>query len=303
MYELKKISIPSGETIAYREAGAGKVNILLIHGNQSSSTIYNDFMKRYEDRAKIYAIDLAGFGESSYNNQHLKIEEWAKDVSEFMDAVGIENAIVVGHSAGGGVGLKLASDFSQKVAHLVLIASVGVKGFYLPKLDENFMPIPNEFARTYEEVSSHPSMLFVEKLINDKSREATRNMWDQSLYNLKSPDPEAYKIYIDEFFKERCFTDISVALCQFNITDEVTYKKGDGSISKITAPVTWIHGEKDLVVPFAIGENSVKYFQNEADFIPIKDAGHMVYNDCPDEFYGHIDKIVDKYLEEEKDAR
>lgn len=303
MYELKKISIPSGETIAYRVAGSGKVNILLIHGNQCSSTIYDDFMKRYEDRARVFAIDLAGFGESSYNNRHLKIEDWAKDVDEFMEFLGIESAIIVGHSAGGGVGLKLATDFSQRVDQLVLIASVGVKGFYLPKLDENFMPLANEFARTYEEVASHPSMLFVEKLINDKAREATRNMRDQSLYNLKSPNPEAYEIYIDEFFKERCFTDISVALCEFNITDEITYKKGDGSIAKITAPVIWIHGEKDLVVPFAIGENSVKYFPNEADFIPIKEAGHMVYNDCPDEFYAHIDKIVDKYLEEEKDAR
>ena len=296
MYELKKISIPSGETIAYREAGSGKANILLIHGNQCSSTIYDDFMKRYEDRARVFAIDLAGFGESSYNNRHLKIEDWAKDVDEFMEVLGIESAIVVGHSAGGGVGLKLATDFSQRIDQLVLIASVGVKGFYLPKLDKNFMPLANEFARAYEEVASHPSMLFVEKLINDKAREATRNMRDQSLYNLKSPNPEAYEIYIDEFFKERCFTDISVALCEFNITDEVTYKKGDGSIAKITAPVTWIHGGKDLVVPFAIGENSVKYFPNEADFIPIKDAGHMVYNDCPDEFYAHIDKIVDKYL-------
>lgn len=303
MYELKKISIPSGETIAYREAGAGKANILLIHGNQCSSTIYDDFMKRYEDRAKIYAVDLAGFGESSYNNQHLKIKDWAKDLDEFMDALDIESAIVVGHSAGGGVGLKLATDFGKRVDYLVLIASVGVKGFYLTKLDEKFMPIPNEFSRTYEEVASHPSMLFVEKLINDKDREATRNMWDQSLYNLKQPDPEAYEIYIDEFFKERCFTDISVALCEFNITDEVTYKKGDGSISKITSPVTWIHGEKDLVVPFVLGQNSVKYFPNEANFIPIKEAGHMVYNDYPDEFYGHIDQILDKYLEEDQDAR
>lgn len=303
MYQLKKISIPSGETIAYREAGSGKTNILLIHGNQCSSTIYHDFMKRYEDRAKVYAIDLPGFGESSYHNQHLKIEDWARDVDEFMEVLGIESAIVVGHSAGGGVGLKLATDFSKRVDHLVLIASVGVKGFYLPKLDENFMPLAGEFARTYEEVAGHPSMIFVENLIKAKSREETRNMWDQSLYNLKSPDPEAYETYIDEFFKERCFTDISVALCQFNITDEVTYEKGDESISKISAPVTWIHGEKDLVVAFAIGENSVKYFPNKIDFIPIKEAGHMVYNDCPDEFYAHIDKIVDKYLEEEKDAR
>lgn len=292
MFELKKISIPSGESIAYREAGSGDINLLLIHGNQCSSTIYDDFMKRYEGRAKLYAIDLAGFGESSYNNQHTKIEDWARDVDEFMEALGIDKAIIVGHSAGGGVGLKLATDFGERVSHLVLIASVGVKGFYLPKLDSFFKPIPGQYAYSYEEIASHPSILFVEKLIKDGARLSAKNMWMQSLYNLRSPEKSHFETYIDEFFKERCFTDISVALCQFNITDEITYQKGDGSISKIKAPATWIAGKKDMVVPFAIAEDSIKYFPGKADLIALDQAGHMVFNDAPEEFYGHVDRIL-----------
>lgn len=301
--KIEKVSIPSGETIAYRQAGSGNVNLLLIHGNQSSSAIYHEFMERYEDKAKVFAIDLAGFGESSYNNTHRKIVDWARDVDEFMEAVGIDKAIVVGHSAGGAVGLKLASDFEDRVEHLIPVASVGVKGFRLPKFNQFLRSIPDKYVYSYEEVANHPSILMVEKIIRGKSGLSVRNMWKASLYNINRPERFMLEIYIDEFFKERCFTDISAALCEFNITDEVTNGKGDGSISKISAPVTWIHGKKDLVVPFTVGENSVKYFPNEADFIPIKEAGHMVYNDCPDEFYGHIDEIVDKYLEEEKDAR
>lgn len=291
MYDLKKVKIPSGETIAYRNCGSGDKVILLIHGNQCSSTIYNEFMGRYEDKASVYAIDLAGFGESTYNNPHKKMEDWAKDVKEFMDELELENAIVVGHSAGGGVGLKLATDYPDKVGELVLIASVGVKGFYLPMVDENFIPIEGKYARTYEEVVGHPSMIFVENLIKNKDKVATRQMWDASLYNLKAPSEDMYEIYMDEFFKERCFTDISVALCQFNITNE----EDDGSIEKITCPTTWIHGKKDQVVPFVIGQNSAIYFLNKLDFIALDQAGHMVYNDCPEEFYGHIDEIVEKY--------
>ena len=291
MYELKKVSIASVETIAYRNCGSGDKKILLIHGNQCSSTIYQEFMQKYEDKASVYAIDLAGFGESTYNNPHKKMEDWAKDVKEFMDELELENAIIVGHSAGGGVGLKLASNYPDKVGELVLIASVGVKGFYLPMVDENFIPIEGKFARTYEEVAGHPSMIFVENLIKSKDKIATKQMWDASLYNLKAPNEDLYQIYMDEFFKERCFTDISVALCQFNITNE----GGDGSIEKITCPTTWIHGKKDQVVPFVIGQNSAIYFLNDLDFIAIDEAGHMVFNDCPEEFYGHIDGIVEKY--------
>lgn len=296
MYELKKVSIPSGETIAYREVGSGDLTILLIHGNQSSSIIYHNFMKRYEDKAKVYALDLPGFGESSYNNKHTKIDDWAKDVNDFMEVIGINRAIVVGHSAGGGVGLKLAADFPDKLSHLIPVGSVGVKGFLLPKLDRFLRPIPDEYVYSYEDVANHPSIKLVEKLIKGKAKLSTRNMWKQSLYHIKSPERSMYEIYIDEFFKERCFTDISVALCQFNITNEVTYKKGDGSIKNITAPVTYFHGKKDLVVPFAIAEDSIKYFPNGADLIGLNQAGHMVFNDSPNEFYSHVDRIIAQYI-------
>lgn len=269
---------------------------MLIHGNQSSSTIYHDFMKRYEDRARIFAIDLAGFGESTYKNKHEKIADWAEDVNEFMEAVGIEKAIVVGHSAGGGVGMKLAASFPDKVSHLMLVASVGVKGFYLPKLDKFLRPVPGEFVYSYEEVANHPSIKFVEKLIQSKAKLSTWNMWKQSLYNINKPAKSIYETYIDEFFKERCFTDISVALCQFNITDKVNFQKGDGSIKDIKAPVTWFHGKKDMVVPFAIAEDSIKYFPKGADLIAINQAGHMVFNDTPKEFYSHVDRILAQYI-------
>lgn len=291
MYELKKVKIASGETIAYRNCGSGDKVILLIHGNQCSSAIFHEFMQRYEYKSSVYAIDLAGFGESTYNNPHKKMEDWAKDVNEFMEELDLQKAIVVGHSAGGGVGLKLATDYPDRVGELVLIASVGVKGFYLSRLDMKLKPMEGKFARTYVEVASHPSILYVENIIKCKDKILTKQMWDQSLFNLKEPSEDMYDIYMDEFFKERCFTDISVALCQFNITNE----EGDGSIEKITCPTTWIHGKKDQVVPFVIGQNSAIYFLNKLDFIALDQAGHMVYNDCPEEFYGHIDEIVEKY--------
>lgn len=295
MYEVKKVKLDNGQTIAYRMAGDGEVKLLLIHGNQCSSTIYEDFMKRYEDLATVYAIDLPGFGDSSYISQYLDMGDWAKDTKNFMDKVGIEDAIVVGHSAGGGVGLKLASDYPEKVRHLVLIASVGVKGFYLPKLNSDFTPIKCEFAYTYEEIKTHPSMIFVQNTIESRNVVNTEQMRDASLYNLRKPDKETYKTYMESFFKERCFIDISAALCQFNITNEKNYEMGDGSIENITCPVTWFHGKKDLVVPYEIGLESVKYFPNGADLITIEDGGHMLYNDCPEEFYGHMDKIVNSY--------
>lgn len=302
MYKLNEVNLSNGETLAYRVAGTGHVKVLLLHGNQSSSLIYEDFMKRYEDVATVYAVDLTGFGESSYRKQHLKIEDWSDDIKEFMDEVHLDNAIVVGHSAGGGVGLKLAIDYPEKVRHLILIASVGVKGFYLPKMTSEFKPIEGKFAYTYEDIAEHPSMKFVQMTIKNEMKSNIRKMWNASLYDLSKPREEVYKSYMEEFLKERCFIDISVALVQFNITDEASQiraEKGDGSIKKIKAPVTWFHGKKDKVVPYEIGQKSIKYFPNGADFITLENAGHMIFNDCPEEFYGHVDKIIGKYVDED----
>ncbi len=40
MYKSERVKLENGQTIDYRKAGRGDVNILLIHGNQSSSPIY-----------------------------------------------------------------------------------------------------------------------------------------------------------------------------------------------------------------------------------------------------------------------
>ena len=51
-YELKKVQIPSGETIAYRQAGNGKDVVVLVHGNMSSSVHFQTTMEKLENDFK-----------------------------------------------------------------------------------------------------------------------------------------------------------------------------------------------------------------------------------------------------------
>ena len=56
----------------------------------------------------------------------MSITGYAEWVNDFMGEVGIEEpALVIGHSFGGGVAIKLAHDFPQRVRYLVLVNSVG----------------------------------------------------------------------------------------------------------------------------------------------------------------------------------
>jgi len=293
LYEIKKQSLPNGEILAYRETGSGEKTLLLIHGNQSSSLFYEFLMRDFENSAHLIAVDMAGFGNSEYKSRHMTIKEWADDIALFMTAKNIDNAIVLGWSAGGGVAMELSACYPDKVQSLVLLASVGVKGFPLPKRNRDLTPVEGEYLHKREDVVQDPAILIpVTSAIQKKDTDFLHNIWKRTIFNLHAPDENVFDAYMQEILKERCFEDISVALCQFNITHEDAITPGTGNISNICCPVTWIHGRQDMIVPFSTGEDSIRYFEGKARLFPIEEAGHAAFMDQPEIFNGILKKVL-----------
>lgn len=295
MYDVKLQQLPNGEKMAYREENTAvdAPVLLLIHGNQSSSLYYEHLMQQFRQDAHIYAIDMMGFGDSSYYNPHTCMKDWADDVAQFMDAQNIPDAVVVGWSAGGGTALELAACYPEKVRHLVLLASVGVQGFRLPRRNADLTPIPGEFLVKREEIMKDPVIMIpVTGAIERKDAEFLHMVWANTIFNRYPPEESDFNAYMNAILKERCFVDISVALCQFNITKESALVEGTGRISRIQAPVTWIHGREDIVVPYAVGEESIRFFESQAQLIPVEDAGHASFMDQPEAFRKILNKIL-----------
>ena len=92
--EKKYISIGK-ETIAYLDEGQGDV-VLMVHGNMSSSVHYEPLITRIKDKYRCVALDLRGFGDSSYNERFDTLEELADDVALFIDALGLGSVYLVG---------------------------------------------------------------------------------------------------------------------------------------------------------------------------------------------------------------
>ena len=76
------------ETLAYLDEGQGEV-VLMIHGNMSSSVHYEPLIERICDSYRCIAVDLRGFGDSTYNNRFDTLEELADDVNAFLDVLEI----------------------------------------------------------------------------------------------------------------------------------------------------------------------------------------------------------------------
>lgn len=71
-------------------------------------------------------IDLPGHGASTdVPESEASIRHHAEAVLRVMDQAGVDRAIVCGNSMGGGVALRLAASYPDRVAGLVLVASIG----------------------------------------------------------------------------------------------------------------------------------------------------------------------------------
>jgi pimeloyl-ACP methyl ester carboxylesterase len=71
-------------------------------------------------------IDLPGHGRSAdVPEEHASIRHHAEAALRVLDQAGIDRAVICGNSMGGGVALRLAASWPDRVAGLVLVASIG----------------------------------------------------------------------------------------------------------------------------------------------------------------------------------
>lgn len=114
--------------IAYRRTGAAGRNLVFVHGWASSSRMWEATMHGLAETGACWALDLAGFGDSAKPlNGWYSIDNWARQVEQFIRQLEIERPVVVGHSMGGMIALALAAGRPQLTAGIALINPV-VKG-------------------------------------------------------------------------------------------------------------------------------------------------------------------------------
>ncbi|MBN1177722.1 MAG: alpha/beta fold hydrolase [Anaerolineae bacterium] len=110
----------AGETLFYARHGIGPA-VVLIHGAGGSHLTWPPALRALEGVA-VYAIDLPGHGRSAGAGRQ-RVADYAADVVAFLNAVGVERAVLVGHSMGGAIAQTVALDAPERVAGLVLLGT------------------------------------------------------------------------------------------------------------------------------------------------------------------------------------
>lgn len=117
--------------ISYREyqpaEGKNRPTILLLHGSPGSKNDFNSLAPALAKQYRIIALDLPGFGHSTFEVSDYSIRAHADYALQLMDALKVERAHLVGFSMGGGVALDLIDRAPDRALSLTLLSSIGVQ--------------------------------------------------------------------------------------------------------------------------------------------------------------------------------
>jgi pimeloyl-ACP methyl ester carboxylesterase len=121
----KQITIRDKQVeINYFQQGQGNTTLLFLHGWCINGMYWENQVEYFSKNYNVYAIDLPGFGKSKAERINWTIEEYANDVTAFIDTMNLQNVIIVAHSMAGEIMLQMALSNNPKI-----IGIIGVDNF------------------------------------------------------------------------------------------------------------------------------------------------------------------------------
>jgi pimeloyl-ACP methyl ester carboxylesterase len=221
---------------AREQGGKGSFPLVLVHGAGGSRLNWPPELRRLFG-ATIYTLDLPGHGRSSGDGWDA-IEGYAADAVAFLDGVGIERAIVVGHSMGGAIALTMALDSTERVAGLVLVAT-GARLRVAPSILER---ISTDFETALDIITRYAW-----------SPEALSNLVDLGRERLREAGPDVL------------LGDL-IACDRFDVM---------GRLEEVDVPTLVVAGSADRLAPAKYAHYLAEHIPG-ARLVIVEGAGHMV---------------------------
>lgn len=248
----------NGLSINFIKKGNGE-NVLLLQGWGTSVDLYSPVINEIAKKYTVYAPDLPGFGNSDEPSEPWCVDDYADFAVAFCEKMGIRKTILVGHSFGCRVIIKLLSRESCpiEVEQVVLTGAAGIK----PTQSE----ASKKKASAYQRGKKFLSMPLMKKLFPD-ALERLRNKHGSADYRAASP----------------MMRQVLVKTVNEDLSDLLPLIKQE---------VLLIWGRNDDATPLADGERMEKELQN-AGLAVIENAGHFAFIEQQYLFL----RIIDSFL-------
>ncbi|WP_420036871.1 alpha/beta fold hydrolase [Streptomyces sp. cg28] len=231
------ITLPSGLRMRYYEAGAaGAPPVVLLHGSGPGATGWSNFSGNIGEIAAagfhVVAPDMPGWGDS--DAQATKDMDHDATLVEFLDALGLSRAALVGNSMGGHTAVRFATLHPERITHLVTMgASLGRGPASLFGPGDGPSEGLKVLVKAYKDASPENMKALVEIMTYDKARFATPELTRaRSEAALARPDHLAN--YVEGLAHGA----------------PIPIKVDRDTIPGITTPTLLIHGKDDRVLHY-----------------------------------------------------
>lgn len=120
------VSLGPGIQIYYKDEWLGAPWLtgepaLLLHGNLETSEIWYGWVPRMAQQFRLLRPDLPGFGRSTAPRDfEWSLPNFAKLMANFLDAVGVSSAHIIGAKTGGAIAMQFAAAYPQRTRTLVV---------------------------------------------------------------------------------------------------------------------------------------------------------------------------------------
>ncbi|MBP7185699.1 MAG: alpha/beta hydrolase [Ruminococcus sp.] len=121
------IKTVNGLKINYEEKGEGDL-IVLLHGWGSNITLFANLIDLLSKKYKVVAMDMPGFGKSEEPKEAWDVSAYVQFVIDFLKDYDTKEVMLLGHSFGGRVIIKMHSlpELPFKVTKVILVDSAGI---------------------------------------------------------------------------------------------------------------------------------------------------------------------------------
>ncbi|MBP3706950.1 MAG: alpha/beta hydrolase [Clostridia bacterium] len=245
-----------GLKIEYKDEGCG-IPLLMLHGWGSSLDVYNGIVAALSDRCRCVRLNFPGCGNSDTMKTPWSLDDYCNLIIKFIEKINLDNPILMGHSHGGRVILKLAATKKLSPEKIVLLDSAGLipkKTFKQKQRARNF--------KTIKKVLSLP----VIKNHSQALLEKARNHYGSADYNAAPP----------------VLRKTLVSLVNTDLRD---------IIPNISCPTLLIWGENDTATPLEDAKTIEKLIP-DAGLCVLKGTGHYSFCERPYEAHAILRSFI-----------
>jgi pimeloyl-ACP methyl ester carboxylesterase len=264
--------------VHYKDTGAGDPSVVLLHGFGGSTFSWRDLLPALAPEHRAVAFDRPGFGlttrplpgEWTETNPY-SVEAQVRLTLAMMDRLGIDQAVLVGHSAGGAVALRTALSHPERVRALILVAPA-VYGGGPPSWVKPLLRIPQV---------RRLGPLVARRLVGSLESVLDRSYADPSLITADVREGYRKPLRVDDW--DRGLWELTLAAGDGDLADR---------LGEVSVPTLVITGDSDQIVS-PKDSRRVAAAIPEAELVVIAEAGHLVMEERPADFFQHVMRFLE----------